>query len=96
LTADLDRHTIVEIFNNGAVMATVNFSVPEDVKDAFNATFEGRNKSAIVAELLREAVEREKRRKAHVDALDRILDLRKNAPRITQDEIRRLRAEMRR
>ena len=77
-------------------MATVNFSVPEDVKDAFNATFVGRNKSAIVADLLREAVEREKRRKAHVDAMDRILDLRKNAPRITQDEIRRLRAEMRR
>ena len=25
-------------------MATVNFSVPEDVKTAFNETFKGRNK----------------------------------------------------
>ena len=29
-------------------MPTVNFSVPEDVKDAFNSAFEGQNKSAIV------------------------------------------------
>lgn len=27
-------------------MSTVNFSVPEDVKQAFNETFQGRNKSA--------------------------------------------------
>lgn len=77
-------------------MATVNFSVPEDVKDAFNNTFEGRNKSAIVADLLREAVEREKRRQAHVAAMDSILERRKSAPRVSQDEIRRLRAELRR
>ena len=36
-------------------MATVNFSVPDDVKDAFNETFKDRNKSAIVADLMREA-----------------------------------------
>ena len=29
-------------------MATVNFSVPEDVKQAFNQAFEGKNKSAII------------------------------------------------
>ena len=39
-------------------MSTVNFSVPEEVKDAFNAAFEGQNKSAIIADLMREAVER--------------------------------------
>jgi hypothetical protein len=77
-------------------MATVNFSVPEDVKEAFNETFSGRNKSAIVADLLREAVEREMRRQAHVEAMDSILERRKLAPRVSQDEIRRLRAELRR
>jgi hypothetical protein len=77
-------------------MSTVNFSVPEDVKDAFNATFEGRNKSAIVADLLREAVEREKRRQVHVRAMDNILERRKTAPRVSRDEIRRLREELRR
>ena len=35
-------------------MSTVNFSVPDDVKDEFNAVFSGQNKSAIIAELMRE------------------------------------------
>ena len=29
----------------------MNFSVPDEVKDRFNAAFEGQNKSAIIAEL---------------------------------------------
>lgn len=37
-------------------MATVNFSVPDEVRDAFDATFRDQNKSAIVAELMRRAV----------------------------------------
>jgi len=39
-------------------MLTVNLSVPEDVKDAFNTAFEGQNKSAVIADLMREAAER--------------------------------------
>ena len=39
-------------------MPTVNFSVPEDVKLTFNTTFDGHNKRAVIAELMREAVER--------------------------------------
>src|SRR3989338_7181273 len=37
-------------------MSTVNFSVPEDVKQSFNKTFRGQNKSAIIAGLMREVV----------------------------------------
>ena len=37
-------------------MATVNFSVPEDVKAAFEEAFAGRNKSAVIAALMRRAV----------------------------------------
>lgn len=37
-------------------MATVNFSVPEDVKKAFNRAFKNRSKSAVIAELMRQAV----------------------------------------
>lgn len=47
----------VEDFDNEAGMATINFSIPDEVKQAFNAAFAGQNKSAIVAELMREAVE---------------------------------------
>lgn len=77
-------------------MATVNFSVPEDVKEAFNETFTGRNKSAIVADLLREAVEREKRRQAHVAACDSILANWDKRPRVAAGAIRRAREELRR
>lgn len=69
-------------------MPTVNFSVPEDVKKAFNATFEGQNKSAVIAELMREAVERAQRRQRHCSAVDRILANRVNAPRVTEAEFR--------
>jgi hypothetical protein len=58
----------------------VNFSVPDAVKDAFNETFEGRNKSAVIAELMREAVEREGRRARSVAAIDRILARATRAP----------------
>ena len=34
-------------------MPTVSFSVPADVKKAFNAAFEGQNKSAVMADLMR-------------------------------------------
>ncbi len=37
-------------------MGTMNFSIPDDVKDAFNETFAAENKSAIVADLMRKAV----------------------------------------
>lgn len=60
-------------------MATVNFSVPEQVKEAFNAAFAGQNKSAIVADLMREAVEREARRLRSQQAIERILSRRPKA-----------------
>ena len=83
------RHIIVEIFNNqGSVMSTVNFSVPEDIKNAFNTVFEGQNKSAVIADLMRDAVEREQRRKQHCSAVDRILANRMNAPRFSEAQFK--------
>ena len=74
-------------------MPTVNFSVPEDVKDAFNTTFEGQNKSAVIADLMREAVERAQSRQQHSNAVERILARRANAPGITQTAFRTAREE---
>ena len=68
-------------------MATVNFSVPDDVKEAFNATFQGRNKSAIVAELMREAVERARRKQRSHEAIERILSRREHAPIRSEAEL---------
>ena len=82
-------HNVVELFNNVEVcMSTVNFSVPDDVKDAFNATFEGQNKSAVIADLMREAVERAKQKKASAAAYLRIVKRRKNAPAFTVAQVR--------
>lgn len=74
-------------------MATVNFSVPDDVKDAFNETFKGRNKSAVVADLMREAVERVRRRERSRAAIDRILERRRGRPVLPDEEIRRARRD---
>ena len=72
-------------------MATVNFSVPEDVKQAFNETFKGQNKSAIIAELMREAVERARRKERSRAAISRIMARRERAPGVTEASFRKAR-----
>jgi hypothetical protein len=57
-------------------MAIVTFSIPRKIRDEFEATFSGRNKSAIIAELMRDAIERERRFGAHVEGVDEILMMR--------------------
>ena len=72
----------------GPGMSTVNFSVPEHVKQVFNQTFEGQNKSAVIADLMLEAVERARNKQRSQDAYRRILARRKRAPTVTQEEFR--------
>jgi len=72
-------------------MSTVNFSVPDEVKQAFNDTFKGRNKSAIIADLMMEAVERDQRRKRSRKALNRIVRRRAAGPTVDDDRIREAR-----
>lgn len=60
-------------------MATVNFSVPEDVKAAFNDAFAGDNKSAVIAELMRHAVDARRRQRRRGKAIDLLLAVRRNA-----------------
>lgn len=72
-------------------MATVNFSVPEDVKAKFNETFKGRNKSAVIADLMCEAVAREQRRRESQEAAHRILERHPRAPTRTAEDLARAR-----
>jgi hypothetical protein len=74
-------------------MSTVDFSVPEEVKQAFNETFQGLNKSAIVAELMLEAVERARHRQRGHEAIGLILKRREHAPIVTEIEIQAARDE---
>ena len=70
-------------------MATVNFSVPEKVKQAFNQVFKGENKSAVLARLMRQAVDERRRQKRRALAVDALLRLRGRTRRAANDAIRR-------
>ncbi|MDP2902117.1 MAG: hypothetical protein Q8N96_03290 [Methylovulum sp.] len=76
-------------------MATVNFSVPDDVKAAFNAAYQGQNKSAVIAGLMREAVDRAIRKQQHHQAIADILVLRGQMPTVSAEAIRAARDELR-
>jgi metal-responsive CopG/Arc/MetJ family transcriptional regulator len=69
----------------------VNFSVPDDVKDAFNRAYEGQNRSALIAELMREAVARKERREARRRALDRIARRRRTRKAVSESTLRKAR-----
>jgi len=72
-------------------MGTVNFSIPDDVRQAFNEAFAGQNKSAVVAELMREAVERAAQRQRSRSAIDRIVRRRAGAPARSNERLREAR-----
>jgi hypothetical protein len=80
--------SIVEIFNNGnAAMGTMNFSIPDDVKDAFNKAFDGQNKSAVVTGLMRKALEDVHRTKKGDALLAQMRKLQAMGPTYTDAEI---------
>ncbi len=72
-------------------MATVNFSVPDEVKEAFNQAFEGQNKSAIIAELMRHAVDEAERRRTRAAAIRRLGRRRAKRPAANDAAIRKAR-----
>lgn len=74
-------------------MATVRFSVPDDVMEAFDEAFEGHNKSVVIAELMREAVERVRRRTRSQTAIRKILERRRSRRAVSDEEIRSARQE---
>lgn len=69
-------------------MATVNFSVPEDVKNEFDRFFGGRNKSAVIADLMRKAVSEEKRRQQREKIFRVLTSRRAQRPCVSEREIR--------
>ena len=76
-------------------MATVNFSVPDKVKDAFDETFKDQNKSAIITDLMREAVDRAQRKQRSHEAVARILERRARMKPIPAEDVQAARNELR-
>ncbi|MEQ1710070.1 MAG: hypothetical protein ABL908_01560 [Hyphomicrobium sp.] len=74
----------------------MNFSIPDDVKEAFNEAFKGDNKSAIVTEMMRREIERKRLRDALKQRDGSFLDgiqrrMATNTRSYSEDEIRALR-----
>lgn len=77
-------------------MATMTFSIPDDVQKAFDKAFEGSNKDAVVASLLNRAIEERARRDRPAGLVERLRQIRARSRPVTDDEIRRAREELRR
>lgn len=88
-------------------MGTMNFSIPDDLKERFNAVFKDANKSAIIARLMEEAIRDEERRRAGVAvteaerkarfdaAWQRLQEARAKGRVYGDEEIRKLREDLR-
>ena len=69
-------------------MATVNFSVPDEVKLEFDKAFGDQNKSSIIADLMRRAV-RERKLQIRRERLFRQFSIaRSSRPSFTSEEVR--------
>jgi hypothetical protein len=91
-----ENNGFVEYFDNGkrrTLVATVNFSVPEDVKRTFNRAFAGVNKSAVIAQLMRQAVEDHRRQLRRRRAIERLLRLRRTIRPVSAAAIRAARVK---
>jgi metal-responsive CopG/Arc/MetJ family transcriptional regulator len=69
-------------------MATVNFSVPDEVKAEFDEVFAGQNKSAVVANLMRRAVAEVKQRERREAIFRTLTQRRTKRPSISDTRIR--------
>ncbi|MEZ5537404.1 MAG: hypothetical protein R3F02_17510 [Thiolinea sp.] len=66
-------------------MATVNFSVPDEVKQEFNRIFANENKSAMLTRLMQRAIEEHKSQQRRAAAMDSLLKLRADFPAMDRE-----------
>jgi hypothetical protein len=72
-------------------METVNYSVPEEIKEAFQEAFANENKSAVIARLMQQAVEEKRRQQRRAAAIEALLDFRQKQRPVSDAEIARAR-----
>lgn len=72
-------------------MATINFSVPDDVKKEFQETFADENRSAVITRLMKQAVEERKHQQIRAAAIEALLKRRMEQRPASDAEIRRAR-----
>lgn len=68
-------------------MATVNYSVPDDVKAAFDKAFKGKNKSAVIAKCMQRAVDESKQSKRRENIFRLLTQRRAHRPAASSRDI---------
>jgi hypothetical protein len=68
-------------------MATVHFSIPDDVQYRFDRAFEGQNRHEVIAALMLRAVEEEERKRRPAGLVDRLSLIRESSHPVTREEI---------
>ena len=76
-------------------MATMNFSVPPDVKASFDNIYAGENKSAVLTRLMRQAIAERHRHQRRAKAIDALLLLRKRQRPMSDKTLRAIRVKIR-
>jgi len=76
-------------------MATVNFSVPENIKKQFNQVFAHENKSQIIADLMKKAIEEHRLQQQRAHAINVLLELRSKQKPVSLKRILKAKKEIR-
>ena len=76
-------------------MATVNYSIPDDVKELFNTAFAGSNRSAVISGLMQQAAEHELRLKRRRESVDALLAEHASVPQVSVASVHAAREEVR-
>ncbi|MBK1701495.1 hypothetical protein [Thiococcus pfennigii] len=64
-------------------MATMNFSIPDDHRDAFNREFAGQDKSALIARLMQQAITEAEQQSRRQAAFEQLTAARPERPALT-------------
>lgn len=76
-------------------MATVNYSIPEEIKKRFNQVFADENKSHVIAELMKKAIEDREKQQQRAQAIDALLKLRTKQKHVNTKTIKAALKEIR-
>ncbi|MBV8803317.1 MAG: hypothetical protein JO131_10230 [Gammaproteobacteria bacterium] len=74
-------------------MATVNFSIPETIKNKFNKVFAHQNKSHLIAQLMEQAIEEHERKQKRAHAIDALIKLRSKQKSVSDKKIQTARRQ---
>ena len=66
---------------------TVNYSIPEELKEAFNAEFSSENKSAVIARLMQRALDERQLERRRAAAIDALLEFRRTQNPVSERDV---------